>query len=190
MSFTLEEVRDGLVPGSIHYFKILAVNDVGDSLFSEEASFALAPLPSQLSAPALVQVESDLATGSLLIRWTGAPAIAPGGGLIAVTGYRLYMDGGNDGYYRLVHDGTGEPGTLEYTVTAAAHGVVVGRAYRFKVSALNFNGEGPASSESLIHACLSPASFSAPRYVTSDETTLSIEWAAPNATNGCPIDKY
>jgi hypothetical protein len=100
------------------------------------------------------------------------------------------MDGGNDGYYQLVHDGTGEPGTLEYAVTAAAHGVVVGRVYRFKVSALNFNGEGAASSESLIHACLSPANFSAPRYVTSDETTLSIEWAAPNITNGCPIDKY
>jgi hypothetical protein len=75
-------------------------------------------------------------------------------------------------------------------VTSAEHGIVVGRAYRFKVSALNFNGEGPTSAESLIHACLSPANFSAPRYVTSDETTLSVEWAAPNATNGCPIDKY
>jgi hypothetical protein len=100
MTFTLEAVRDGLVPGSIHYFKMLAVNDVGNSLFSEEASFALAPLPPQLSpAPILVQAQSNISGASLLIQWTGAPAIAPAAGEIAVTGYRLYMDGGNDGYY-------------------------------------------------------------------------------------------
>lgn len=45
MIFTLNAVRDSLVPGSIHYFKILATNNVGKSHYSEEASFALAPLP-------------------------------------------------------------------------------------------------------------------------------------------------
>ena len=191
MTFTLTAARDSLVAGSIHYFKILAENDVGGSLFSDEASFALAPLPAQLSpGPVLVQSESDLTVASLLVRWTGAAAIAPSSGIIAGTGYRLYMDGGNDGNFQVVYDGHGQPGTLEYAVTTATDSITVGWAYRFKVTALNFNGEGAASAESLIHACLSPANFSAPRYVSSSETALSVEWAAPNATNGCPIDKY
>lgn len=38
--------------------------------------------------------------------------------------------------------------------------------------------------------CLSPANFSAPEYVHSTETSLTIEWQAPKLTNGCPINKY
>ena len=45
MTFTVEAIRDNLVAGKIHYFKILAVNNVGKSEFSDESSFALAPLP-------------------------------------------------------------------------------------------------------------------------------------------------
>jgi hypothetical protein len=44
-SFTLEEVRDGLTPGELHYFKYRAVNEIGNSLYSDEAAFFLAPKP-------------------------------------------------------------------------------------------------------------------------------------------------
>jgi hypothetical protein len=40
--------------------------------------------------------------------------------------------------------------------------VKVGRAYRFKVSALNYNGEGPASDEALLFMCLPPKDLAAP----------------------------
>ncbi len=42
----------------------------------------------------------------------------------------------------------------------------------------------------MVHMCLSPAHFSAPTYVTSTETSLTVEWQAPRNSNGCPITKY
>ena len=97
------------------------------------------------------------------------------------------MDGGDDGKFQLIFDGSNLPGVLQYSV---ASGILAGRAYRFKVSALNFNGEGDASTEELIYACLSPSNFSAPTYASSTETTLTIEWETPRVVNGCPINKY
>lgn len=75
-------------------------------------------------------------------------------------------------------------------MTSEAHGIITGGAYRFKVTALNFNGEGAASPEALIHVCLPPTGLAPPTYVSSTETTLSIAWQPPEETNACPIYKY
>jgi hypothetical protein len=111
-------------------------------------------------------------------------------GVIADTGYLLYMDGGNDGDYRVLYNGTLQPGVLEYRVTGAEHGIAIGRAYRFRVSALNYNGEGTLSDEATLYMCLTPQDFPAPEYVSSTETTLTVKWCAPSSTSGCPIYKY
>lgn len=121
------------------------------------------------------------------MRWPSAATIPDDPTSIAITGYRLYMDGGNDGKFQLIFDGQNLPGVLQHRVTS---GILAGRVYRFKVSALNFNGEGDASTEELIYACLSPSNFSAPTYASSTETSLTIEWGAPRVVNGCPITKY
>lgn len=105
---------------------------------------------------------------------------------MATLGYMLYMDGGNDGDFRLIYNGTSSPGVLEYPVT----GLALGYVYRFKVSAVNFNGEGPESAEASIHACLAPSNFSEPLYVNATENDLTVSWSSPNLTNGCPIYKY
>ena len=49
MLHTMDVLADSLSAGQIYYFKIQAVNDVGDSEFSDVASAALAPLPAQLA---------------------------------------------------------------------------------------------------------------------------------------------
>jgi hypothetical protein len=100
------------------------------------------------------------------------------------------MDGGNDGNYGLIYDGSFLPGALDYQITANQHGIQAGRAYRFRVSALNFNGEGDLSDEVLIYNCLNPSNFSAPLYVTSTESSLSINWTAPAEVHSCPLYKY
>jgi hypothetical protein len=100
------------------------------------------------------------------------------------------MDGGNDGNYAMIHDGSYMPGVLEYRITASEHEIQAGRAYRFQVSALNFNGEGELSSEVLIYNCLNPSNFSAPLYVSSTESSLSINWTAPLEVHSCPLYKY
>jgi hypothetical protein len=96
------------------------------------------------------------------------------------------MDGGNDGDFSVVYDGQGLPGTYTHAVS----GLTVGQIYRFKVTAVNFNGEGDASDEASIYACLSPEGFDEPRYVSSTEDSLTVEWDAPARTNGCPIAGY
>ena len=100
-----------------------------------------------------------------------------------ITGYQLYMDNGNDGNFKLAFDGRGKPGILSYHAT----NLTTGRAYRFKVHALNFNGKGPDSPEALIYSCLPPLQLDSPKYVDSTETTLTLSWQLPLYINGCPI---
>jgi hypothetical protein len=189
MTHTLDAVADSLAVGEIHYFKLQATNDVGTSELSDEASAALAPLPAQLTpAPWVDLLRSTLS--SMLIRWNAGVTIPSFPLEIGVTGYRLYIDGGNDGSYQLAYDGANRPGVLEFKVTKERFRIVPGRAYRFRVAALNYNGEGALSDEATLYMCLPPQDFPAPEYVSSTETTLTVKWAAPRVSNGCPIVKY
>ena len=67
----------------------------------------------------------------MYVQWALVPDTS-----IPVNGYLLYMDDGNNGYYRLVFNGQGSPGILSYLAT----GLTTGLSYRFKVRAMNFNG--------------------------------------------------
>ena len=189
MSHTLDSVADSLSVGKIHYFKLQATNDVGTSEFSDEASVALAPLPAQLTPAPWVDLGKSSLT-SIMIRWNAGVTIPSIPGEIGITGYKLYMDGGNDGSYRLAYDGTNRPGVLEFEVTANEFGFLLGRAYRFRVAALNYNGEGSQSDEATLYMCLPPQDFPAPDYVSSTETSLTVKWNPPRLNNGCPIVKY
>jgi hypothetical protein len=62
------------------------------------------------------------------------------------------MDSGNNGEYRVVFDGKGQPGVLGYNV----RNLTTGRSYRFKMRAINFNGESDDSGEEIFYTCLSP----------------------------------
>lgn len=68
--------------------------------------------------------------------------------------------------------------------------MTTGRAYRFKVRSVNFNGESVDSTETTLYSCLPPLNLDAPTYVSSTETTLTIIWNLPQLTNGCPIFQY
>ena len=102
---------------------------------------------------------------------------------IPVNGYKLYMDSGNNGEYSLVFDGYGSPGILYYL----ASGLQSGTAYRFKVRAMNFNGDSPDSDEFIFYTCLAPSNLSAPVYDSSTTTTLTLSWSPPSKMNGCPL---
>jgi len=133
-------------------------------------------------------VGSDLT--SMIIKWNGGPTIPSSTAEISVTGYKLYMDGGDDGDYKVIYDGSNLPGNLDYRVTADRENIIPGKAYRFKVAGINFNGEGPASASATLFMCLSPYNMTAPTYASSSSTSLTINWSPPVELNGCPISYY
>jgi hypothetical protein len=68
-----------------------------------------------------------------------------------------------------------------------------GDHYDFKVSAINFNGEGPPSTVPLsTYSCTAPVGVIAPERVaaTSTATTTTLSWAEPKGTGGCPLTGY
>jgi len=79
------------------------------------------------------------------------------------------------------------------TTSAVVSGLTPGDLYDFKVSASNFNGEGPQSAMALrTHSCLPPSGVRAPVRVagTSSASTTTLSWEEPEATGGCPITGY
>jgi len=51
-----------------------------------------------------------------------------------------------------------------------------GYLYKFRVSAFNFNGEGPLSNELVTYACVAPSKMSAPERTGSTQTSIDIVW--------------
>lgn len=163
MSYTLTTATDGLVAGTIYVFRFYATNARGNSPYSNEVQFVCEALP---NPPAnLYKVDSKSTSNSIYVQWDQvADTTTP------VTGYRLYMDTGNTGNYFLVFDGSGLPGVLSYNVK----NLTIGQSYRFKVTALNFNGESADSNEVIFYSCLPPTNLAAPTYSSSTSTTLTI----------------
>jgi hypothetical protein len=48
--------------------------------------------------------------------------------------------------------------------------------YRFQVSALNINGEGPVSTELITYSCTAPVGMPAPWRISSTLITMIIGW--------------
>lgn len=89
----------------------------------------------------------------IAVQWSDAQPATPLDGN-KVTGYKLYAAKDQSNIYSLVYDGTGYPQIRSYTLTNLTPGSV----WDFKVSASNFNGEGPASATALrTHSCLPPS---------------------------------
>ena len=74
--------------------------------------------------------------------------------------------------YTLEYDGSHYAGIVAHT----ARDLNTGERVKFKVSALNANGEGPASTEIEEWVCLAPSHLHAPSYVSSNGTAIKIRW--------------
>jgi len=82
----------------------------------------------------------------------------------------VYVAKDNDGSYVLVYDGKNTRNVLSYI----ASDLDTGRLYRFRISAYNFNGEGPMSPELLAYSCIAPSRIDAPTRVTTTLTSLTL----------------
>jgi predicted phage tail protein len=162
----------GLVNGTTYYFRVTAVNRVGEGPASAEASAIPVTMP---GAPGGLTVSPGDARVTL--SWT-APA-SDGGS--PVTGYNVY--------YATSADFTGAARIPRGTDTAVTlTGLVNGTTYYFRVTAVNRVGEGPASAEAKAVPATVPG---APVGLTATpgKSKVTLAWAAP-ASGGSPITGY
>lgn len=171
-----------LVTGTIYQFRFRAVNALGNSDYSSYLYVALTDSPAAPST--ITRVDSSSSKTSIAVDWSAVSDGTSPGGLI--TGYKLYMANGSAGTYYLVYDGSNLPTITAYIIS----GLTTGEIYRFKVSALNYNGEGLLSSELSTYACIAPSNFIQPYKISSTSTTMTLGWVEPTENGGCTITGY
>jgi fibronectin type 3 domain-containing protein len=120
---------DTAVNGQAYYYKVSAVNAMGEGAYSN----ALAPTP---AVPGSLTLQTAVgADGRVILSWT-----VPNDGGSTLTDYYVYRGTTPGGEVFLFASSPGVP-------TATDFGVVNGVAYYYKVSAKNAIGEGPLSNE-------------------------------------------
>ncbi|HME53434.1 MAG TPA: PQQ-binding-like beta-propeller repeat protein, partial [Candidatus Lokiarchaeia archaeon] len=125
---TLSYNNTGLASNITYYYKVRALNGVGQGPSSTEASVTTWTVP---TAPQLFTAT----TGNSRVVLTWGPPASNGG--TAIMGYKIYVGTTPGGETLNATLGV----VLDYTIT----GLINGRVYYFKVSALNVMGEGNRS---------------------------------------------
>ena len=165
----------GLVNGSTYYFRVTAVNRVGQGQRSNEAKAIPVGVP---GAPTgLTAAAGD---GQVTLSWT-----APGSGGAPISGYNVYQGTSPDGEaVTPVNRASLVTGT-SYKVT----GLVNGSTYYFRVTAVNRVGQGQRSNEAKavpVGAPGAPVGLAA----APGDAKVTLTWTAPASDGGSPISGY
>lgn len=163
----------GLANGQTYYYKASAVNPVGESSLSIEASATPASTPTNPQS-----LSANGGNAQIALIWS-APA-SDGGS--AITAYRVYRGNTSGGETTLV---TTTGNVLTYTNTGLANG----QTYYYRVSALNAIGEGAPSSELSAMPINTP---SAPLNLraASHNGSIALTWQPPNSNGGSAVIEY
>lgn len=170
-----------MITGNYYRFKVVAINVIGKSEFSDPGLIIAATLAGQPGVP----VEFSASVDEIEIRWE-VPLLGNGG--TNITDYKVEWDKGaqNDVYEHLDYTG----GYLTYTVTQVKSADFIGGLwYTFRVSAINAIGEGVYSESIAILAAEVPTAPLTPTLVSQTETQIVIRWIAPH-DGGSPIRDY
>lgn len=89
----------GLTGGLTYGFKVRAINDIKESLFSDSQYFVIANLPGVPPSAPLLETATET---SITVAWS--PPASNGG--TPITGYRLYMIDHSIGDWVMVYDGS------------------------------------------------------------------------------------
>jgi fibronectin type 3 domain-containing protein len=168
----LTYTNTGLTNGQIYYYKVSAMNSVGEGALSDESS----AVPITVSSATLSLVATP-GNGQISLTWY-APS-SDGGA--AITNYNVYRGTSSGGETHLTTIGN----VLTLTDTSVTNGVT----YFYMVSATNSAGEGVLSSESSATPVTTPT---APTIVsaTSGNALVTLVWTAPSSNGGSSITGY
>lgn len=158
--------------GITYYYRVSAVNIVGEGLLSNEASATPLAVP---SAP--LNLAATPGNGYIVLTWD--EPVSDGGSQI--TNYRIYRSTspGSETFYW----------QIENLTTYNDTNVLSGITYYYKVSAVNTNGEGPLSNEA---SATPPNVPYAPLNLTADSGVgyIKLNWDEPTSDGGAPITNY
>ncbi len=166
----------GASNGTTYYYKVTALNPVGESATSNELSATpTAPLTAP-SAPTLNGATAG--NGSVTLAWS-APTSNGGS---AITGYKVYRATSSGGETLLTTLGN----VTSWTDTGASNGTT----YYYKVTALNAVGEGIASNEKSATPFAVAPSAPTLNSATPGTDTVALAWSAPGSNGGSAITGY
>ncbi len=169
----------GRVNGTTYYYTVSAVNAVGVSTRSNEASAT--PQPTQPTAPgAPTGLTATAGNASVVLSWT-APASNGGS---AVTGYAVYRGStpGGEGPTPIATNVTG----TSFTDT----GEVNGTAYYYKVAAINAVGTSPQSNEASATPRATVPSAPIGLIASAGDGRVALSWQLPASDGGSGVTGY
>jgi Ca2+-binding RTX toxin-like protein len=169
----------GLTNGTTYTLQVAATNVIGTSAYSGPSA-PVTPIyrpPTTPGAPVIGTVTPGDASAT--VTWT-----APSDGGSPITGFYVqpFLAGVASGSARFVPGS----GTTSFTVT----GLTNGKAYTFKVQAVNSVGSGAYSAASSAVTPAAPPGAPVIGKATSSNRTATIKWNPPKATGGLPITGY
>ena len=162
-----------LVNGTTYYFRVTAVNKVGEGQASSEVPATPVTVP---GAPAGLTPTP----GDAQVRLTWTPPASNGGS--SVTGYDLYA--GTTADFSRQAPVRRVPGTV-----VTVKGLVVGTTYYFQVRAVNRIGAGPPSAKAKIVGVTVPE---APARLTATpgNSRVTLSWVPPASDGGSQVSGY
>jgi titin len=163
-SVTPSYTRTGLANGTSYTFAIVAVNSEGNGSESSVSDIPGRPYPPK-------NIQTSRGNRQITLSWT-----APSDSGVAITGYKIYIDGS-------------EIETIPNTSTTyTATGLSGSTTYNFTVIAINGVGNGDTSSVSSTPATIPDA----PTELTAKEGNLQVtlSWKAPDYNGGSAITEY
>ena len=160
----------GLTNGQEYNYSIKAVNDKGDSPYSNSVSVTPTGFP---SAPENLQATAG--DGQVTLNWD-----APNDGGSAITGYKIQVE--SEGSTRVAFTPNSP-----FTDT----GLTNGQAYTYSIKAVNANGDGVfSSSETRTPTGNAFAPQNLILKYTGGDTEVTLEWEVPSDNGGSLITGY
>src|SRR5439155_375783 len=167
-----------LTNGKTYYYKVTAVNEVGEGPPSNEASAT--PVSGDTAPSPPRSLSAAAGDARVALGWL-APS-SDGGS--PITNYKIYRGTSSNGESLLITVGN----VSTYTDTGVSNGVT----YYYVVTAVNGIGDSGASGEASATPTAGPTAPDAPQglHASPGSGTVDLTWSAPGFDGGSPITGY